>query len=131
MLKVVKNKRFLKIIISLTSLLLIGFFALRIDGFFVRFEDRGAVKNFLLENLELNVSTVEDVEAFMGQYTSRLENCDTSTSSNPIYDEVIYCTVLSHTTWMFVPFTRYYTIRFYFANDLLQEIVVGTWFIGP
>ncbi len=130
MLKTLKKRNLLIILISVTSLLLIGFFAMRINGYFVRFEDRGAVKNFLLDNLEFNVSTQTDVEEFMEKHISRLGSCDTSIPSNTNYDDVIYCTVLSHTSWMFFPVTRYYTIRFYFVEGLLQEIIVGTWWIG-
>lgn len=68
----------------------------------------------------------------MEKHISRLESCSIVIMPNRRndYDDVLSCKVLSHTTWMFFPVTEYYTIRFYFDNSLLQDITVGTWWIG-
>lgn len=137
---ILKSKMLRRIVIFFTVVFLIVFFFIRIEGFFVRFDNEREVENFLLENLEMGMSTAEDIEGFMQQYLVDFERCSIYSSSeiprsNRVLEnfdeEFLNCEVFSHTAWRFYPVTQYYIIDFYFSDARLQDVTVDDYFLGP
>ena len=126
-------------VITIITVIVVGIILaliIQTNGFFVQFQNTTDVERFLTQNLDMNVSSIDDVEEFMQSRISRLESCNLSvlpeSRNNNFDDNSLYCRVLSkNTSWVISLFTNYYTIRFYFDNGILQDVNVGTYFLGP
>lgn len=105
----------------------------------MRFSDEADVEVFLSENLQVNVSTTDDVQEFMEINLVSEESCtmyaapdlpESVTSSWENYDAHLICFVLSRDTWPIYLTRRWYAISFIFYDGLLREFQVGRTFQG-
>jgi hypothetical protein len=87
------------------------------------------VRDFLLSNLEPDVSTIDEVTAYMHSAISKSDECyyepqPPSNLETVDADKRFSCFLISHKTPLWHITTYYYYAVFYFTDDVLVDIKV-------
>jgi hypothetical protein len=127
------NKKYLVILVIVAVVIIFGlvFVPFRTDGSFTHFESTADVEEFLAASLQLNTSTLEDVNEFMRLNTSKSDRCGepripSAYTEFQDADEVVVCLVVMEPTWIWQITSYWYHIVFYFKDGILLNFTVDT-----
>ena len=110
-----------------------GIYFCRVGSYFTRFEDETDVMRYLNENLEIGVSTEEEVYILLEDHLDTPNFCD-EIRDYPLaneYDEILTCAFMARPSWRGAIYSSWYGISFYFNNDILGDIEVFSENVAP